>query len=227
LKFKLAGPGKVVGCDVAGIIVDAKDKSLIGKRVRSLYQFGLILQVAAVVHGGFEEGNGAYGEYVKAYKDLSIPLPDNMSFEAGATLPLASATAALVIFQKLEFPLPGSGTKDVPFLVWGGASSVGMYAIQFATLAGATVIATASKDNHELLKSLGAKYTFDYKDADVIEQIKKVSNGGVEFGIDCVSEAKTVAQASKAFVANGKIGLILPVDKSKSGDTLDHKNVLM
>ena len=35
LKFKLAGPGKVLGCDVAGTIVEAKDKSLIGKRVSS------------------------------------------------------------------------------------------------------------------------------------------------------------------------------------------------
>jgi NADPH:quinone reductase-like Zn-dependent oxidoreductase len=31
--FKMAGPGKVVGCDIAGTVVDAKDKSLIGKRV--------------------------------------------------------------------------------------------------------------------------------------------------------------------------------------------------
>jgi len=150
-----------------------------------------------------------------------------MSFEDGAALPLASVTAALVIFQKLEFPLPGTGTKDVPFLVWGGASSVGMYAIQFASLAGATVIATASKDNHELLKSLGAKHAFDYKDPDVVEKIKSVSNGGVEFGIDCVSEAKTVGQAYKAYAPSGKIGLILPVDKTKSGDYLEHKNVLM
>jgi NADPH:quinone reductase-like Zn-dependent oxidoreductase len=96
-----------------------------------------------------------------------------------------------------------------------------------ANLAGATVIATASKSNHELLKSLGAKYTFDYNDSDVVDQIKNVSNGGVEFGIDCVSIPETVGQASKAFVANGKIGLILPVDKSKSGDHLEHRNILM
>jgi NADPH:quinone reductase-like Zn-dependent oxidoreductase len=179
------------------------------------------------VHGGYEEGNGAYQEYVKIDKALTIPLPDTVPFEAGAALPLASITAALVIFQQLEFPLPGTGKKEVPFLVWGGASSVGMYGIQFASLAGATVIATASKDNHELLKSLGAKYTFDYKDPDVIEHIKEVSGGGIEFGMDCVSEAKTVGQAYKAYKPNGQIGLILPVEKSKSGDSLEHKNVLM
>ena len=179
------------------------------------------------MHGGWEDGNGAYQEYVKVDKGLIIPLPDNVSFEGGATLPLASITAALVIFQQLGFPFPGEGKKDIPFLVWGGASSVGMYAIQLANLAGATVIATASKQNHDLLKSLGATYTFDYKDVDVIEKIKKASGGGVQYGIDTVSEAKTVQQGAKAYKENGEIGLILPVDKSKSGDSLTHKNVLM
>jgi NADPH:quinone reductase-like Zn-dependent oxidoreductase len=37
LKFKLAGPGKVLGCDLAGTIVSAKDTSLIGKRVTSSF----------------------------------------------------------------------------------------------------------------------------------------------------------------------------------------------
>jgi NADPH:quinone reductase-like Zn-dependent oxidoreductase len=158
---------------------------------------------------------------------MTIPLADSMSFEEGSALPLASITASLVIFQQLGFPLPGTGKKNVPFLVWGGASSVGMYAIQLAALAGATVIATASKDNHELLKSLGAKYTFDYKDSDVIDQIKKAAGGEVEYGIDCVSVPETVGQGAKAYGSNGKVGLILPVDKSKSGDSIEHKNVIM
>lgn len=179
------------------------------------------------MHGGWEEGNGAYAQYVKVDKGLTIALPNKISFEEGATLPLASITAALVIFQQLGFPFPGQGKKEVPFLVWGGASSVGMYAIQFANLAGANVIAVASKNNHDLLKSLGASHTFDYRDADVIDQIKKASGGGVEYGIDTVSEAKTVAQCSKAYKSNGQIGLLLPVDKAQSGDSLTHKNVLM
>lgn len=99
------------------------------------------------MHGGWEKGNGAYQEYAKVDEALTIALPPNVSFEA--TLPLASITAALLIFQQLGFPFPGQGKKEVPFLVWGGASSVGMYAIQFASLAGATVIATASRDHHE------------------------------------------------------------------------------
>jgi NADPH:quinone reductase-like Zn-dependent oxidoreductase len=185
------------------------------------------LKLACCVHGRWEDDNGAQAQYVRIDKGLTIELPDNISFEESATFPLASITAALIIFQQLGFPFPGEGSKKVPFLVWGGASSVGMYACQFAHLAGATVIATASKENHELLKSVGAHSTFDYKDPDVIEQIKKASNGGVEYGIDAVSEPKTVGQGAKAYKSNGQIGLILPVDKSKSGNSLTHKNVIM
>jgi len=60
-----------------------------------------------------------------------------------------------------------------------------------------------------------------------LDEIKKAAGGEVEYGMDCVSEAKTVEQGSKAFASHGKIGLILPVDKSKSGDSIEHRNVLM
>jgi NADPH:quinone reductase-like Zn-dependent oxidoreductase len=102
--------------------VEGNDKSLIGKRVCGT--FYRLIQVAGCVHSGFEIGNGAYQEYVKVNKALTIPLPDNLPFEEEAALPLASIIAALVIFQKLRFPKPGEGEKEVPFLVWGGSSSV-------------------------------------------------------------------------------------------------------
>lgn len=179
------------------------------------------------MHGGWEVGNGAYQEYVKVDKELIIPIPDNISFEAAATLPLATITAGLGIFEKLGFPFPGQGEKKVPFLVWGGASSVGQYAIQYANLVGATVIATASKQNHELLKSLGAAYTVSYKDPDVIEQIKKAAGGPVEYGFDCVSEVATVKQAYPAYKPDGKLVELIPIDKTKTGDTLQHFHVFM
>jgi len=45
--------------------------------------------------------------------------------------------------------------------IYGGSSSVGQYAIQLAKLSGYKVITTASKRNHELVKSLGADLAFD------------------------------------------------------------------
>lgn len=45
--------------------------------------------------------------------------------------------------------------------VYGGSSSVGQYAIQLAKLSGYKVVTTASKRNHELVKSLGVDLVFD------------------------------------------------------------------
>jgi len=49
----------------------------------------------------------------------------------------------------------------IQLFVYGGSSSVGQYAIQLAKLSGYKVVTTASKRNHELVKSLGADLVFD------------------------------------------------------------------
>jgi len=49
----------------------------------------------------------------------------------------------------------------IQLFVYGGSSSVGQYAIQLAKLSGYNVVTTASKRNHELVKSLGADLVFD------------------------------------------------------------------
>jgi threonine dehydrogenase-like Zn-dependent dehydrogenase len=56
-------------------------------------------------------------------------------------------------------------------LIWGGASSVGTFAVQSAKLLGFTVYVTASSQNHEYMKKLGAHAVFDYKHSDVVSQI--------------------------------------------------------
>jgi len=52
-------------------------------------------------------------------------------------------------------------TIYIQLFVYGGSSSVGQYAIQLAKLSGYNVVTTASKRNHELVKSLGADLVFD------------------------------------------------------------------
>ena len=53
----------------------------------------------------------------------------------------------------------------IQLFVYGGSSSVGQYAIQLAKLSGYRVVTTASKRNHELVKSLGADLVFDVSDS--------------------------------------------------------------
>jgi NADPH:quinone reductase-like Zn-dependent oxidoreductase len=85
-------------------------------------------------------------------------------------------TAADGLFNLLGlgFPTAGvTGCESQPLLIWGGASMVGIAAIQFAKAAGhGPIFATASVKNHETLKSIGANYCFKYKDDNVVEQIR-------------------------------------------------------
>lgn len=53
-------------------------------------------------------------------------------------------------------------------------ASVGQYAIQLATMHKFKVITTCSERNFDLVKSLGAHHVFDYRNPDVVKQIREV-----------------------------------------------------
>ena len=78
-----------------------------------------------------------------------------------------------MLFKMLGLPEPGTDTppSKSTLLVWGGGSNVGNMAIQLAHLVGLNVYVTASKQNHEYLRSLGANQLFDYNSATVVNDI--------------------------------------------------------
>lgn len=91
-------------------------------------------------------------------------------------------------------------------LIWGAASSVGSYAVQLAHLAGAIVIATASPKNFGHVKNLGAAHVFDYNAPDVVDQIRKVSDGKLFLAYDVISsETAELAASALSIGAPGKI----------------------
>lgn len=75
-------------------------------------------------------------------------------------------------------------------LIWGGSSSVGLFAIALAKLSGQIVVTTASPHNHELLKTRGIDAVFDYKDPEVSVKIKEWGKqyGGIKIALDTISE---------------------------------------
>jgi NADPH:quinone reductase-like Zn-dependent oxidoreductase len=68
-----------------------------------------------------EEGTGAFAEYCRIPARLAIHIPDSMSMNEAATIPLAALTAANGLYQKLRLPEPSSASSDTPILVWGGS----------------------------------------------------------------------------------------------------------
>jgi NADPH:quinone reductase-like Zn-dependent oxidoreductase len=122
--------------------------------------------------------NGAHQQYLIAPDSTVFPVPEHVSMELAATLAVATRTAIDALFCVLGLPEPGS-KSDNPgaLLIWGGASGVGTAAIQLASAAGISpILVTASPQNHEALKKLGATHCFNYRDEDVVDQIKLLTS---------------------------------------------------
>ncbi|ODQ54598.1 GroES-like protein [Saitoella complicata NRRL Y-17804] len=191
----LSEPGNYVGCDFAGV-VEAVGDSVKTRQVGD--------RVAGFVHGGI----GSFAEYLITEPAVTFAIPSSTSFKAAATYGIACTTAYQALHQRLGISIPGSLEKAV--LVWGGATSVGCFAIQLAKLAGATVIATASPDQWEYLKGLGADVCVDYKDPEVVKKVKDAAGeNGVTYGLDCISEEQTVKAATSCFTGSGKLITLL------------------
>src|SRR5579863_3017951 len=108
---------------------------------------------------GTTSGMGAYAEYLAVKAAAIARKPSNLSFEEAASVPVASQTAWHGIFAH------GHLEKGQTILIHGGAGAVDAYAVQLASHAGATVIATASGDDEAYLKSIGASRVIDYREA--------------------------------------------------------------
>ena len=129
------------GFEVAGIVARVAqdvDELAVGDRVAAMTR-----------SGGFAESIAVDSRDV-------IKLPDSMSFEEGAAIPVAGTTAwaALISYGNVQ---PGERV-----LIKAAAGGVGVVAVQLAKYAGAEVWGAASPQKHEVLKQLGADATVDY-----------------------------------------------------------------
>ena len=172
----------VLGSDVAGEVVD------VGERVT---RFGAGDRVLGHAIGQERARNrpaeGAFQRYVILVEHMASPLPDGVSYEQGAVLPLGLSTAAAGLFERdqlaLAFPTLGAPDRGACVVVWGGSTSVGSNAIQLARSAGYDVIATASARNFDYVRRLGASEVLDYHDRDVEREIAEASRGRELAGI--------------------------------------------
>ena len=118
------------------------------------------------------ETQGGYAEYVSVPANNILPIPDRLSFEEAASVPLVFVTAWHMLSTRAHLS-PGEIV-----LVWAAGSGVGSAAIQVAKILGAKVIATAGTDEKlEKAKRLGADWTVNHHSQDVPSEVKRVTNG--------------------------------------------------
>lgn len=147
----------IPGSDIAGIIEEVGDHVIgfnVGDRV-----FGTVPHLN--VTGARGDRQGTYAESVVVREDRLTLLPEGVSFDVGAGLGLVGITAyrALFHFGELE---PGQTC-----FVHGGSGGVGHVAVQLAAAVGATVIATTSPQNAEVVTNLGANIVLNYGKSDL------------------------------------------------------------
>ena len=83
------------------------------------------------------------------------------------------------------------------------AASVGLYAIQIASLNNIDVVTTCSPKHADLVQSYGAKYVFDYKDPDVVDKIQQVAPN-THHVFDTIGNATSSTTSSRALGGSPK-----------------------
>lgn len=103
---------------------------------------------------------GTFADFIAIDEDDVALKPNNLAMTEAASIPLVGLTAwqALVEVAKVE--------RGQKVFIQAGSGGVGTFAIQLAKHLGATVAATTSTQNVELVKSLGADVVIDYKMSD-------------------------------------------------------------
>ena len=112
---------------------------------------------------------GTAAEWTVVDENLAVPLPEDISYDLGASLGVPAMTAYYCLFA--DGPLDG---KDV--LVHGGAGAVGHFTIELAKRGGARVLTTVSSPaKAELAKRAGADHVVNYRDADATKQLSGIT----------------------------------------------------
>jgi synaptic vesicle membrane protein VAT-1 len=157
-------PPCVLGYEVAGEIESVGDgvsDVSVGDRV-----------VAGVRFGG-------QAELVTVPADQVLPLPDRLSFEQGAAIPVNFATAYCALF------IMGGLKEGDRALVHAAAGGVGTAAVQLAKHRGAEVFGTASGSKHDAIRELGVSHPIDYRTQDFEQEVMRITDGqGVDVIID-------------------------------------------
>lgn len=146
--------------------------------------------------------NGLLSEYAVVHEDAVVAIPDHLSFEQAATLPCAALTA----WNALTGGKPLMAGQTVLTL---GSGSVSLFAIQFARLFGARVIATTStEEKARKLSALGAHDVINYRQTpDWHTAVRHLTNGR---GVDQVIEVagSTIEQSILCTTAGGQVNFI-------------------
>lgn len=192
-------PAQVPNQDGAGVIDavgEGVDASRVGERV----------WLWESAHGRPE---GTAQEQTVVAADHAVPLPDEASFDLGASLAIPYMTAHRCLTVNEEGPdsLAEGSLAGRTVLISGGAGAVGNAAIKLATWAGATVITTVSSpEKADLARRAGARHIVNYREDDVVEAVREIEPDGVQTVVE-VAVAANSEICSGVLAPNGTVAV--------------------
>ena len=185
------GASDIPGLEVAGEIVagDATAMTAAGLKIGD--------RVCALVAGG------GYAELCVAPVGQCLPVPGHLSDIEAASLPETFFTVWSNVFDRARLQ------KGETLLIQGGSSGIGVTAIQMAKALGATVLVTAGSDDKcAACVALGADHAINYKTADFVEEVKRLTDGkGVNVILDMVA-GSYVARELACLAEDGRLVII-------------------
>jgi NADPH:quinone reductase-like Zn-dependent oxidoreductase len=199
--LKLQFPAKM-GFDCAGEVVE------VGMRARNTKVGDRVYAYTGA------ENMGTFSEYMTVEKTDVAPMPESLSYEDAASLPLVGLTAWQVLMDVMKLK------KGQKIFIHSGSGGVGTITIQLAKHLGAEITTTSSEKNHAFLKALGADQCIDYTkedfttlgpefdavfavtgDKDLLNSFKIVKPGGIVVGITALPDEDYAKQLGLGFFA--------------------------
>ncbi|PLB52729.1 alcohol dehydrogenase [Aspergillus steynii IBT 23096] len=220
--YKHKSPGTInQGDDVAGVVHltgDNVTEFKVGDRVAAFHQMGA--------------PHGAFAEYAVTWAYTTFHIPESVSFEEASTIPLAGLTAALGLYQSLRLTPPWlPETESHPFVVYGGGSAVGAFAVKLAKLSNLhPLIVVAGKSGSQietLLDRSQGDVVIDYREGDtaVVSKLRTALNGQpLLHAFDAITEFNSYQNLAQIIDPQaGRITTIQPVreDRDKFPPAVD------
>jgi NADPH2:quinone reductase len=175
----------IVGWEVAGVV------KAVGDLVQNVRQGDRVVAIMP---------SGGYAELATPIAQAIVPIPQSLSFEEAAGIPVVFMTAWFALVKKAA--LRASETA----LVQAAGSGVGMAGVQIAAHVGARVIATAGSDEKlARARELGAHETINYRTTDFAEAVTAITGSR---GVDVVLESvggRTLVRSIELLATGGRL----------------------
>jgi NADPH:quinone reductase-like Zn-dependent oxidoreductase len=192
------------GCGEVVAVGEAVSRFAVGDRAMPLYTRGWISgpptleqRTARTLGGPFD---GVARERITVSEDNAVRAPRSLDDRQAATLPIAGLTAWSA--------LRDGGARPGGWVLTMGTGGVALFALQFAKLMGASVVAlTSTAEKVALLEGLGADAVLNYREtSDWADRVREITGGGADIAVETVGA--TLPETLKAMAFNGYVGVI-------------------